>query len=825
MSMRALLAALALAALAAPAAATAAPPASPWYSFAPYVDLSAWPPPELSAIRNQGGVESVSLGFVVNRTGATTCAPRWGGYDAYAATGPGAYRLADVQAHQAAGGHVVVSFGGQAGKELALACTEAELTTAYRDVIDAYGVSHIDLDIEGAAVHDVAANAKRAKVLAALQAEFKAQNRPLYVSYTVAVLPRGLLEEDLALLQNAVDNGVRLDLVNLMAMNYGAAEAPNPGGRLDEYAAQAALSARNQLRQVFPGDSDAELMRRIGLTPMIGINDVASEQFSVQEAHDLTAWANDAEVGMLGMWALGRDKPCEGPTTQTSPDCSGVAQRPWDFAKAFGAFDNTPGTPVAQTARSDFNGDGYGDLAIGAPGETNARGAVHVVYGDSTGLDPEHSQLWTQASPGVLDAPENDDRFGEALATGDFNGDGAADLAIGVPGENSSAGAVAVLYGSPVGITDIDNQLWSQNSPGVDDGAGALDRFGAALARREAGDSARADLAIGAPDEDLGSVQDAGVVHVLRGGPTGLTATGSRYWSQNTAGILDTAEAGDHFGAALAGGEAGGGWRGDLAIGAPGENAGAGAVHLAFGLPSGLSAAGSRFWTQNAPGVLDTAESGDGFGAALAMANMGGTPEAELAVGAPGEDLGAAADGGAVHVLRGHPNGMTAAYSTLWSQSSTGIADAPESGDRFGAALATGELGITASGDLAIGIPGENSEAGAVAVIYGSTGGLASGGSDLWSQAPADVADAPEAGDRFGHSLTTADFGNSARGDLAIAVPEEGIGTATGAGAVHVLPGSGTGLTTTGSRFLNQGTTGIADAPEVFDGFGWGLGG
>ena len=148
-----------------------------------------------------------------------------------------------------------------------------------------------------------------------------------------------------------------------------------------------------------------------------------------------------------------------------------------------------------QTARgpyADFNGDGYADLAVGVPGEdvngVKYAGGVNVLYGSSRGLTTTGNQLWTQDSPGVKDAAEEFDRFGSALAIGDFNGDGYADLAVGVPGEDvgrvAYAGAVNVLYGSPSGLTAEGDQFWHQDSPGVKDTAEVGDGFGGALATR-----------------------------------------------------------------------------------------------------------------------------------------------------------------------------------------------------------------------------------------------------------------------------------------------------------------------------------------------------
>ena len=138
----------------------------------------------------------------------------------------------------------------------------------------------------------------------------------------------------------------------------------------------------------------------------------------------------------------------------------------------------------------------------------------------------------------------------------DFNGDGFADLAVGVPDENvgavADAGAVNVLYGSASGPVGTGSQQWTQNSSGIAGNAETGDHFGAAVATGDVNGDGRDDLIVGAPDEDVGALGDAGSVQVLLGGPTGLTTTGTQTWHQDSSGVVDTVEAGDRFGAALA---------------------------------------------------------------------------------------------------------------------------------------------------------------------------------------------------------------------------------------------------------------------------------
>ena len=252
--------------------------------------------------------------------------------------------------------------------------------------------------------------------------------------------------------------------------------------------------------------------------------------------------------------------------------------------------------------RADFNGDGRDDLAVGAPnedvGSIESAGAVNVLYGGAGGLSATGNQFWRQNSPGVLGASEAFESFGYALAAGDFNGDGRDDLAVGVPIEGvggvSNAGAVNVLYGGAGGLSATGNQVWDQNSPGVLDVAQTPDHFGLALAAGDLNGDGRDDLAVGAPEEALGSAGYAGAVNVLYGGAGGLSATGNQFWHQDSPGIFDVLEPLDAFGTALATGDLNGDGRDDLAVGVPSENVGSPSPIPARPTCSTAAPAGSR---------------------------------------------------------------------------------------------------------------------------------------------------------------------------------------------------------------------------------------
>ena len=494
------------------------------------------------------------------------------------------------------------------------------------------------------------------------------------------------------------------------------------------------------------------------------------------------------------------------------------------------------GTP----ARGDFNGDGIGDLAIGAPGEDYASatdpGTVHVLYGSASGASSAGSQYWSQDSAGIADGAENGDRFGSALTAGDFNGDGRDDLVVGAPGEDIGgalvdAGVVHVIYGSATGLVSAGSQLWSQNTGSIVDAAETGDHFGSTLTVGKFNSDALADLVIGVPDESVGAVAGAGAVHVLPGAASGLTDAGAQLWSQNSAAIADSAEDGDRFGSSLAAGDMNSSAGQDLAIGAPGEDGAVvniGVVHVLYGSASGLASAGSQLWSQDSAGIGDSAEVGDSFGTALAVGKLDTDAFGDLVVGVPEENVGPIGDDGLVHVIRGASTGLTAAGSQVWTQDTAGIADSVETGDGFGATLAVGDMNNTAGQDLAIGVPGEDVgsivDAGVAHVIFGSATGLVSAGSQLWSQNSASIADSAETGDRFGSALAAGKLNTDGFAELVVGVPDESVGAVAGAGVVHVLPGTATGVTGTGSQLWSQNSPGIADSVEVGDSFGAALG-
>lgn len=440
-------------------------------------------------------------------------------------------------------------------------------------------------------------------------------------------------------------------------------------------------------------------------------------------------------------------------------------------------------------AVGDFDGDGFDDLAVGAPREDRPSGAgqivdagtVTVIYGSPNGLSTsaQPGQIFHQDSPGVADSAEDDDRFGGALASGDFNTNGKDDLAVGAIGEDTGlaatdAGLVHVLYASSSGVTASNSELVTQDTPGVVDQSEAGDQFGMTLAAGDFSGNGADDLAVGAPYEGFGMSSEVGAVNVLYGKPGilpsgGIVASGNELVWQNAPGIVGNAEGSDRLGLGLAAGDVGGDASADLAIGVPAEGLDpgnnpndAGGVNVVYGAPGGLTTAGDQFVAQGRDGVGGGLESFDFFGLSLAVGNFNGNGRGDLAIGAPSEDVGAKPDAGGVNVIYSSGGRLRAAGppgDQFYTQDSA-IADSAETGDRFGQGLAAGDFDGKAGDDLAAGVPAESAgtlaNAGAVNVIYSKASGLSAAGppvNRIFRQGAMGVNGGLEADDAFGAFL------------------------------------------------------------------------
>jgi Glycosyl hydrolases family 18 len=370
-------------------------------AVAPYTDMTLPPPMDLAAASEATGVKTYSLGFVVHDPGSSNgCTPSWGGYDPIA---DGRY-VDSIAAMRERGGDVIVSFGGADGQELAQTCTTSPtaLAASYAKVIETFGLTSIDFDVEGTAAEDTDSIDLRSKAIAILEAAAAADGRPLTVSLTLQVVPSGLTPDALAVVQSAKDHLARIDVVNVMAMDYGDSDAPDPEGRMGAYAIQAAQSTHDQLRDIYPSKSDAELWAMVGATPMIGVNDETDEVFGLADARLLVGWANKQHVGRLAFWSANRDHPCPGgPKDSVDNNCSSIEQDDWAFSKIFashkggggGGGTGTPSGGAAGGPRTVFAGRGL---------KLDRRGRVRfTLNGDPSEPAPYSGMLTMDTAKGV----------------------------------------------------------------------------------------------------------------------------------------------------------------------------------------------------------------------------------------------------------------------------------------------------------------------------------------------------------------------------------------------------------------------------------------
>ena len=308
--------------------------------FAGYVDVTvspAYPFEEAST----AGTRDVVLAFLV-ASPQDVCMPSWGALyrpDEAAAALSLDRRLSLLRSR---GGSASVSFGGARNSELSTACQdEAKLRTAYRDVVERYEPAYLDFDLEGADLLDQPGGERRARAVAALQREHNSSGKKLGVWLTLPVSPRGLTDAGIASVEQMLQAGVELSGVNIMTMNYGASRSSSQG--MLEAAKSAADATHDQLSILYQRAgtnlNPEQVWKKIGLTPMIGRNDLPGEVFGLDAARDLKDYAVGLGVQRLSMWSLNRDASCRlgEQGEDASFTCSGVDQGTTRFSELLGS--------------------------------------------------------------------------------------------------------------------------------------------------------------------------------------------------------------------------------------------------------------------------------------------------------------------------------------------------------------------------------------------------------------------------------------------------------------------------------------------------------
>jgi chitodextrinase len=289
------------------------------FAVAPYADMTNLQEPMLDQAATQAGLKAFTAAFVIG----SGCTPIWG--DTLPVTNDPTV-TGEITKAESEGATPIVSFGGEDGVELAQSCTSlSSLEAAYQSVINTLHVTHIDFDIEGAAIADTASNNLRFEALK----ELESANSGLVVSVTIPTFPTGPDYNGDAFLQQAAADGVSISVINVMAMDfYGTFDTG--GANMGSYAVEAAQGTLAFVKTIWPGDTYAN----IGVTPMIGQNDDPAEVFTEANAQTLVSFAEANHLGRLAFWSVDRDQPCSG-SVSGLPACSEISQQPLDFTKIF----------------------------------------------------------------------------------------------------------------------------------------------------------------------------------------------------------------------------------------------------------------------------------------------------------------------------------------------------------------------------------------------------------------------------------------------------------------------------------------------------------
>jgi chitinase len=316
---------------------TAAATGSSVYSVAPYVDMSNGQEAMLDKAVTGHKLKAYTAAFVIG----TGCTQVWGdtlpiGNDSY--TDP------EIARAKSEGASVIVSSGGAAGEPLAWTCTtQSSITSGYQKIISSYGVTQLDFDVEGAAVADTAATARHMAAMKTL----KASNPNLRFSMTLPVLPSGLTQDGVNILQSAKNAGTKIDVVNIMTMDYYQGSQD-----MGAAAVRAAQSTLAQMRSVDSSYTYANL----GITPMIGVNDDGSV-FTLANAATVEQFASQNSIGRLAFWSANRDQACPGGNGGgASPTCSGVSQSQLAFTDAFVPYTGSGGGTTGGTTGGTIGG-------------------------------------------------------------------------------------------------------------------------------------------------------------------------------------------------------------------------------------------------------------------------------------------------------------------------------------------------------------------------------------------------------------------------------------------------------------------------------------
>lgn len=314
------------------------PPEPGASTFAAYVDVTVTPTYSFGTPSSPAQSHVILAFLVANPSGG--CEPMWGGAYSLDAAGDELELDRRIEQLRSTGGTARVSFGGARGTELASSCADTDaLAASYQRVVDRYDLTSIDLDVEGASLADRDASLRRAAAIKAVQDNARQHDSHLDVWLTLPVSPSGLTAEGKALLDDMLNAGVAVTGVNGMTMDFNT--DVTPGKPYSDTVLRAATALHGQVQSAFADHGinldEARAWERVGITAMIGQNDVVNEVFTIGDAERVNQFARDHGVGLVSMWSLNRDSTCVSPlpnvVTVVQTSCSGIDQQGHSFAE------------------------------------------------------------------------------------------------------------------------------------------------------------------------------------------------------------------------------------------------------------------------------------------------------------------------------------------------------------------------------------------------------------------------------------------------------------------------------------------------------------
>ncbi|WP_316744445.1 FG-GAP repeat protein [Streptomyces sp. MK7] len=403
------------------------------------------------------------------------------------------------------------------------------------------------------------------------------------------------------------------------------------------------------------------------------------------------------------------------------------------------ASPGVPGDPETDdsfgqsVASCDFDNNGYADLAVSSPleaiGTTEGAGMLTVHYGSSGGIYNSTTESFDEDTANYPGTVAKDEIFAYSLATGDVNGDGYCDLAVGQPLDNAggqpNAGTIKIMFGTPTGLNAADTIEIDQSTQNVPGGPEAEDRFGEQLAVADVNGDGVGDLISATIGEQIPGSSDRGSLHIMYGPiKNGVPASGGYVDAGNVTDI------GEFVGSALTVGHFNDDAYADVAVGVSDEEVSdkgaAGRFAVFYGSAQGLSATSRvKLFDQDSPGISGGPETEDYFAASLAAGDFDGDGVDDLVVGMRSEAVGSAKGAGASMILFGNATGGLTTKGAMWiDQDTAGVPGTVAEGDHFG--WTVGALDTDGNGRVEplIGAPGN--AAGTVTVLKVKPGTLES---------------------------------------------------------------------------------------------------